>query len=86
MGRFFATWGRLSLLVRSFGKLSAQEECRRVVALRFVYSCEINGVVRYVGITDDVAKRGIKHLRSKEIVVAEIPGLSNLSRQDARGS
>ncbi|WP_245498416.1 hemagglutinin repeat-containing protein [Rhizobium leguminosarum] len=49
-----------------------------------VYSCEINGVVRYVGITDDVARRGIEHLRSKEIVIEEIPGLSNLSRQDAR--
>ncbi|WP_245496306.1 hemagglutinin repeat-containing protein [Rhizobium leguminosarum] len=49
-----------------------------------VYSCEIDGTVRYVGITDDVARRGIEHLRSKEIVIREIPGLSNLSRQDAR--
>lgn len=49
-----------------------------------VYSCVINGVTRYVGITDDIITRGAAHLRNKGIVIKQIPGLKNLSRVDAR--
>jgi hypothetical protein len=49
-----------------------------------VYNCVINGVTRYVGITDDVLRRGAEHLRVRNIQIEEIQGLSNLSRADAR--
>jgi filamentous hemagglutinin len=49
-----------------------------------VYSCEVGGVTRYVGITDDVARRGREHLSQRGIVIERIEGLSNLSRADAR--
>ena len=49
-----------------------------------VYSCVIDGTTRYVGITDNIARRGAEHMRQRGIVVDQIPGLSNLSRSDAR--
>lgn len=49
-----------------------------------VYSCVIDGVTRYVGITDDIVKRGQAHLREKGIVITKIRGLEGLSRADAR--
>jgi hypothetical protein len=49
-----------------------------------VYSCVIDGVTRYVGITDDIVKRGQAHLREKGIVIDRIEGLQNLTRADAR--
>lgn len=49
-----------------------------------VYSCVVDGVTRYVGITDDIVKRGQAHLREKGIVIDKIEGLQNLSRADAR--
>ncbi|MDD0976807.1 filamentous hemagglutinin N-terminal domain-containing protein [Pseudomonas fontis] len=49
-----------------------------------VYSCVVDGVTRYVGITDDIVKRGQAHMREKGIVIEQIPGLKNLSRSDAR--
>ena len=49
-----------------------------------VYSCVVDGTTRYVGITDDVARRGAEHLAQKGIKIQEIRGLENLSRADAR--
>ncbi|MEE4371035.1 hypothetical protein V2J98_05460 [Pseudomonas alliivorans] len=49
-----------------------------------VYNCVIDGVTRYVEITDDVVKRGQAHLRQKGITIDRIEGLQNLSRADAR--
>ena len=49
-----------------------------------VYSCEVGGVTRYVGITDDVTRRGAEHMRSKGIRIEQIDGLDGLSRSDAR--
>ncbi|MBO9519443.1 MAG: hemagglutinin repeat-containing protein [Porphyrobacter sp.] len=49
-----------------------------------VYSCVIDGTIRYVGITDDVMRRGAEHLRKKGIVIETIRGLTDLSRTDAR--
>ncbi len=49
-----------------------------------VYSCVVDGMTRYVGITDDIVKRGQAHLREKGIVIEGLPGLENLSRTDAR--
>ncbi|SCB36375.1 Haemagluttinin repeat-containing protein [Rhizobium lusitanum] len=49
-----------------------------------VYSCVVDGTTRYVGITDDVARRGAEHLRTKGIRIEQIDGLDNLSRSDAR--
>ena len=41
-------------------------------------------MTRYVGITDEIVKRGQAHLRQKGIVVSKIRGLDNISRADAR--
>jgi filamentous hemagglutinin len=49
-----------------------------------VYSCVVDGVTRYVGITDDIVRRGKEHLRTKNIEIEGIKGLENLSRADAR--
>ncbi len=49
-----------------------------------VYSCVVDGTTRYVGITDDVARRGAEHLAQKGISIQGIRGLENLSRADAR--
>jgi len=49
-----------------------------------VYSCEVGGITRYVGITDDIVKRGQAHLRERGIIIDQIPGMANLSRADAR--
>ncbi|MHC8304887.1 DUF637 domain-containing protein [Pseudomonas sp. PB3P13] len=49
-----------------------------------VYNCVVDGVTRYVGITDDIVKRGQAHLREKGITIDRIEGLQNLSRADAR--
>lgn len=48
-----------------------------------VYSCVVDGTTRYVGITDDVARRGAEHLSQKGIKISGIRGLDNLSRADA---
>lgn len=48
-----------------------------------VYSCVVDGTTRYVGITDDVARRGSEHLRTKNIRIEQIDGLDDLSRADA---
>ncbi|UOB24268.1 hemagglutinin repeat-containing protein [Pseudomonas orientalis] len=49
-----------------------------------IYNCVVDGVTRYVGITDDIVKRGQAHLREKGITIDRIEGLQNLSRADAR--
>ena len=49
-----------------------------------VYSCVVDGQTRYVGITDDVQRRGREHMKSKGIEIEQIDGLDNLSRDDAR--
>ncbi|MFC0806585.1 GIY-YIG nuclease family protein [Ensifer sp. P24N7] len=49
-----------------------------------VYSCVVDGSTRYVGITDDVLRRGREHFNAKGIEIEEIAGLDNLSRADAR--
>lgn len=49
-----------------------------------VYSCVVDGTTRYVGITDDVVRRGAEHMRDKGVKVTHIMGLDNLSRADAR--
>lgn len=42
------------------------------------------GGTKYVGITNNLEARAASHLRQKGIVIDEIPGLSELSRADAR--
>jgi RHS repeat-associated protein len=42
------------------------------------------GDVNYVGITNNVARRAAEQLAQKAIYINEIPGLTNLSRADAR--
>jgi filamentous hemagglutinin len=49
-----------------------------------VYSCVVEGETRYVGITDDITKRGQAHMREKAITINGIDGLKGLSRSDAR--
>jgi len=49
-----------------------------------VYNCVVDGVTRYVGVIDDIVKRGQAHLRGKGIVISKIRGLDNISRADAR--
>ena len=47
-------------------------------------STNLAGDVDYVGITNNVARRGAEHLAEKGITINEIPGLTSLSRADAR--
>ena len=49
-----------------------------------VYHAVEDGATRYVGISDDLARRAAEHLRQKGISIDAIPGLGNLSRADAR--
>lgn len=49
-----------------------------------VYTCEIDGVTRYVGITDDILRRGAEHFRQRGLVIEEFEGLQSLTRTDAR--
>lgn len=42
------------------------------------------GTTKYVGITDNFKQRAAAHLRQKGISIDKIPGLSDLSRADAR--
>lgn len=42
------------------------------------------GETQYVGITKNLEQRAAAHLRQKGIIIDEIPGLSGLSRTDAR--
>ena len=44
----------------------------------------MDGITRYVGITDNIKNRGQAHLREKGIFIEGIDGLKNLSRADAR--
>jgi len=43
-----------------------------------------NGTTIYVGITDDIKRRGAEHLREKGIIIKAIPGLEGISRSDAQ--
>jgi len=47
-------------------------------------SANAAGDVNYVGVTNNVARRGADHLAEKGITISEIPGLTSLSRADAR--
>ncbi|MGL3609084.1 GIY-YIG nuclease family protein [Rhizobium sp. G187] len=49
-----------------------------------VYSCVVDGTTRYLGITDDVARRGREHFNTKGLRIEQIDGLDDLSRSDAR--
>jgi len=50
-----------------------------------VYSSVGNGgVTNYVGITDNLESRAAAHMGEKSISVSAIPGLKNISRDDAR--
>ena len=49
-----------------------------------VYTYAENGVTKYVGITNDFARRAGEHLSGRGWVIEPIQGLENLSRFDAR--
>ncbi|MDI7278174.1 MAG: GIY-YIG nuclease family protein, partial [Anaerolineae bacterium] len=49
-----------------------------------VYRYLENGKTRYIGITDDFARRAGEHLSSRGWAIQPIKGLQNLSRADAR--
>jgi hypothetical protein len=49
-----------------------------------VYRSVENGVTRYIGITNDFARRAAEHLNQKGWRIEPIQGLENLSRYDAR--
>jgi RHS repeat-associated protein len=44
----------------------------------------VTGKVNYVGITDNIVNRAAQHAASKGIKITSIPGLSKLSRADAK--
>jgi filamentous hemagglutinin len=47
-------------------------------------SVDASGVVRYIGITNNLSRRAAEHLRKSGIQIGAIPGLNNLTRQQAR--
>lgn len=49
-----------------------------------VYEYVENGASRYIGITNNFARRAGEHLSSKGWDIRPLPGLDNLSRFDAR--
>lgn len=49
-----------------------------------VYRSVVDGKTIYIGITNNLERRAAEHLSSKGIRIAGIPGLTNLSRADAR--
>lgn len=49
-----------------------------------VYHSVVDGRTIYIGITNNLERRAAEHLGSKGIVISGIPGLTNLSRADAR--
>ncbi|HKY21466.1 MAG TPA: SpvB/TcaC N-terminal domain-containing protein [Vicinamibacterales bacterium] len=49
-----------------------------------VYHSVVDGKTIYVGITNNVERRAAEHLAKKGIVIDAIPGLTNLTRADAR--
>ena len=67
-----ATGAAAGAIVRQIGKTA-------------VYTAVEDGVVKYVGITDNLLARAAAHLREKGITIEAIPGLTNLPRLDARG-
>ena len=62
---------------------NAQQDVIATGGKTCVYSCVVNGQTVYVGISDDVLRRGAEQLRAKNIVIEQISGLQNLSRTDA---
>jgi filamentous hemagglutinin len=59
----------------------AEDGTANTSVYRFVNAA---GETQYVGITKNLEQRAAAHLRQKGIVIDEIPGLSGLSRADAR--
>jgi filamentous hemagglutinin len=49
-----------------------------------VYHAVVGSRTVYVGITNNLERRAAEHLASKGIVISGIPGLTNLSRAEAR--
>jgi len=49
-----------------------------------VYTSTVGGKVNYVGITNNIERRAGEHIATKGIVIARVPGLTSLSRADAR--
>ncbi len=49
-----------------------------------VYQALKNGVPYYYGITNDLARRASEHLATKGISLQGIPGLTGLTRSDAK--
>ncbi|WP_240326576.1 RHS repeat-associated core domain-containing protein, partial [Pseudomonas syringae] len=74
-------WG---LCKSSSGGASSAGDVASIGGKTCVYNCTVNGVTRYVGITDNIVNRGRAHLREKGITIDRIEGLQNLSRADAR--
>ncbi len=49
-----------------------------------VYHSVVDGKTIYIGITNNLERRAAEHLAKKGIIIDGIPGLTNLSRADAR--
>lgn len=43
-----------------------------------------DGSVQYIGITNNIGRRAAQHMNQKGIVIEELPGLTDLSRADAK--
>ena len=51
-----------------------------------VYQYVENGITKYIGITNDFARRAAEHLQSSGYDIKRIPGLDQLSRYDVRAT
>jgi predicted GIY-YIG superfamily endonuclease len=74
-------FGRLRALTSALRGLRFGGQGERVTVYQSVAE---NGDVEYVGITNNIVRRAAEHLASKGIRIRAIPGLTNLSRYDAR--
>jgi RHS repeat-associated protein len=65
---------------------AANGECAEAIqtGINAVYRYVENGVTKYIGITNDLARRASEHLRQSGFRIEPIQGLQNLSRFDAR--
>lgn len=71
-------------LEKSLISVRLQKTAKDSNVLVYVSYNPSHGKIQYVGITQDIKRRGKQHLDEKDIRISQIPNLKNLSREDAK--